>query len=219
MSFFDSITSSERELSIDMPVEDHSESTESSSSLLTPTISRSRTAQTTWEHTREPKGLEPKRGGKKRDLIYYCKYCTSTPYSAYVSTTFRNHLLKTHSIDVVTQSVHPVKKAYMSLLRDVFTKAGQSDITRLDGHEEQVLRNALNLKAVVEALVQLVTVQNLPYNYSQWPKLHALLMAVNYTAKGVISLSHGTLQKLVSNSYFIHKMWVYTCFIQVSHSG
>jgi hypothetical protein len=167
MSFFNSTTSSKRELSIDMPIEDHSESTESSGSLLTPTISRPRTAQTTWEHIREPKGLEPKCGGKKRDLIYYCKYCTSTPYSAYVSTTFRNHLLKTHSIDVVTQSVHPVKKVRTSLLRDIFAKAGQSGITRLDGHEEQVLRNALNPKAVVEALVQLVTIRNLPYNCSQ----------------------------------------------------
>ena len=30
-------------------------------------------------------------------------------------------------------------------------------------------------------------------------------MAVNYTAENVISLSHGEVQKLVSNSYFIHK--------------
>jgi hypothetical protein len=54
-------------------------------------------------------------------------------------------------------------------------------------------------------LVQLVTVRNLPYNCSQWPELHALLMAVNYTAENAISLSHGAVQKLVSNSYFIHK--------------
>jgi hypothetical protein len=192
MSSFDSTASSERELSIDIPIEDHSESTESSGSLRTPTISQPQTAQITWEHTREPQGLEPKCEGKKRDLIYYCKYCTSTPYSAYVSTTFRNHLLKTHSIDVVTQSIHPVKKACTSLLRDVFAKAGQSGITRVNGHEEQVLQNALNAKAVVEALVQLVIVRNLLYNCSQWPELHALLMAVNYTAEGVISLSHGT---------------------------
>jgi hypothetical protein len=158
MLVFNSIASSERELSIDTPIEDNSESTESSGSLCTPSISRPRTAQTTWEHTREPTGLEPKRGGKKRDLIYYCKYCTSTLYLAYVSTTFCNHLLKTHSINVATQSVHPVKKVRMSLLRDVFAKAGQSGIARLDEHEEKVLRNALNPKAVVEALVQLVTV-------------------------------------------------------------
>ena len=167
MSSFDSTTSSDCALSIDTPTDDASESLESSESLSTPKQRRFRSAQSTWEHTREPQDLEPKRGGKKRDLLYYCKYCTSIPYSTYVSTTFRNHLLKTHSIDVVTQSVHPVKKARISLLRDVFAKAGQSGITRGDGHEEQVLRNILNPKAIVEALVQLVTVQNLPYNCSQ----------------------------------------------------
>jgi hypothetical protein len=113
--------------------------------------------------------------------------------------------LKTHSIEVVTPIVHLVKKAHTLLLKDIFAKAGQSGITRLDRCEEQVLRNALNPKAIVEALVQLVTVRNLPYNCSQWPELHALIMAVNYTAEDAISLSHGTVQKLVSNSYFIHK--------------
>jgi hypothetical protein len=68
-----------------------------------------------------------------------------------------------------------------------------------------VLRDALNPKAAIEALVQLVTVRNLPYNCSQWPELHALLIAVNYTAEDLIKLSHGSLQKLVSNSFFIHK--------------
>jgi hypothetical protein len=203
MSVFDSTTSSEREMSIDTPIEDHSESTESSGSLRTPTISRLRRAKTTWDHTRNAIGLEPKRGGKKKDKIFYCNYCTT--YSSYVSTTFRNHLLKAHDVHVVTQIVHPVKKTRTSLLRDVFAKAGKSDISKLDGHEEQVLRNALNPNAVVEALVQLVTVRNLPYNCSQWPELHALLMAVNYTAEDVISLSHGAVQTLVSNSYSIHK--------------
>src|SRR5580692_12731474 len=136
--------------------------------------------------------------------MYYCKCCIDTPYSTYVSTTFRNHLSKAHQVEVVTQTVHPLKKARTSLLRDVFAKAG-SGIMKLDGHEEQVLRKALNPKAILEALVQLVTVRNLPYNCSQWPELHALLMAVNYTAENVISLSHGEVQKLVSNSYFIHK--------------
>ena len=204
MSSFDSTTSSDHELSTDILTDDHSESTESSGSLPAPKKARIRSAQATWEHTRKPKGDELERGGKRNDLVYYCKYCTSIQYSTYVSTTFRNHLSKTHSIEVVTQAVHPVKKARTSLLRDVFAKAG-SGIMKLDGREEQVLRNALNPKAVVEALVQLVTVRNLPYNCSQWPELHALLMAVNYTAEGVISLSHGTVQKLVSNPYFIHK--------------
>ena len=204
MSSFDSITTSDCEMSIDMLTEDHSESTECSEGLPSSTKTRSRSAHPTWQHSREPKDDEPKRGGRRNEQIYYCKYCTSTPYSTWVSTTFRNHLSKTHSIKVVIQT-HPVKKARTSLLRDVFAKAGQSGVTKLDRQEEQILRNALNPKAILEALVQLVTVRNLPYNCSQWPELHALLMAVNYTSENVISLSHGAVQKLVSNSYFIHK--------------
>jgi hypothetical protein len=204
MSFFDLATASDRELSIDTLTDDHSETTESSGSLPARKTTRIRSAQTTWEHSRDAIGDEPERGGKRNDKMYYCKRCIDTPYSTYVSTTFRNHLSKAHQVEVVTQTVHPLKKARTSLLRDVFAKAG-SGIMKLDGHEEQVLRKALNPKAILEALVQLVTVRNLPYNCSQWPELHALLMAVNYTAENVISLSHGEVQKLVSNSYFIHK--------------
>jgi hypothetical protein len=148
------------------------------------------------------KALEPARAGPRKERIYYCKYCV---YSTYVSTTFRLHLSNAHSIEVEKPKIHPVKKACASLLKDAFAKAGSMDTVQLELQEEQILRNALNPKAVIEAFVQLVTVRNLPYNCSQWPELHALLMAVNPTAEDVINLSHGSIQKLVSNSYFIHK--------------
>ncbi|KEY72650.1 hypothetical protein S7711_09763 [Stachybotrys chartarum IBT 7711] len=53
--------------------------------------------------------------------------------------------------------------------------------------------------------MQLVTVRHLSYNCSSWPELHALICAVNYTAEDLISLSHGSIQRLVSNSYCVHK--------------
>jgi hypothetical protein len=158
MSCFDSTTSSDCELSTDMLSKDHSESGESSGSFPTSTKIQSRSGQATWEHTQEPQDLEPKHGGKKKELIYYCKYCTSILYSIFVSITFQNHLLKNHLIEAVSQTVHLVKKARTSLLRDVFAKAGQSGVMKPNRREEQVLRSALNPKAIVEALVQLVTV-------------------------------------------------------------
>lgn len=54
-----------------------------------------------------------------------------------------------------------------------------------------MLRNALNPKAEIEALVQLVTIHNLPYNCNAWPELHAPLMAANYTAEELINTSYG----------------------------
>jgi hypothetical protein len=68
-----------------------------------------------------------------------------------------------------------------------------------------VLRNALNPEAAMEALVQLATVRNLPYNCNTWPELQALLMAANYAGQGLINTSHDHVQRLSSNSYVIHK--------------
>lgn len=71
--------------------------------------------------------------------------------------------------------------------------------------EQETLRAAINQKAALEALVQLVAVRNLPYNCSSWPELHAFISAINYTTEDLISLSHGSIQKLVSNSFCVHK--------------
>ncbi|KJZ68291.1 hypothetical protein HIM_12320 [Hirsutella minnesotensis 3608] len=163
------------------------------------------TADATWEHTRRPQESEPLRAGPKNNLVFYCKYCCNPPYSTYVSTTFRSHLLKIHSVEAASSEPNSTKKACTNLLRDAFNKAGEVELTRLQAREEQALRSALNSKAAMEALVQLVTVRNLPYNCNTWPELHALLMAANYTAEGLINTSHGHIQKLCTNSYAIHK--------------
>lgn len=207
MSSFISAASSNRELSVVASVESSSEPAETPKTLssISQKRKRVRTTDSSWKRTCNPQDSEPERAGQKKDLVYYCKYCVDPSYSTYVSTTFRNHLLKVHSIEAESLEAHPVKKARTSLLKDAFAKAGHINTVKLQLREEQVLRDALNLKAVIEALVQLVTVRNLPYSCSQWPELHALLMAVNYTAEDVVNLSHGSVQKLVSNSYFIHK--------------
>src|SRR6266480_3548699 len=196
-----STAASDCELSVVPSTENSSESIKTPISSTLPKQKRTRTADSTWKHTWEPQGSETERAGSRNNLVYYCKYCDEPSYSTYVSTTFRNHLLRVHSIDVESTRTHPVKEARMSLPKDAFAKAGHADTTTLKSDDEQVLRNTLNQKAVIETLVQLVTVRNLPYNCSQWPELHALLMAVNPTAENVINLSHGSIQKPVSNSY------------------
>lgn len=206
-------TSSDCESSIVATIESTSRVTEASKSLpsVEPSTStnskrkRTTTAEATWQHTRKPHGSEPERAGLKQDLVFYCKYCENPPYSTYVSNTFRNHLLKIHSIEAASSSPNTTKKARTNLLKEAFNKAGEIEVIKLQEREEQVLRNALNPKAAMEALVQLVTVRNLPYNYNTWPELHALLMAANYTAEDLINTSHGYIQSLSSNSYSIHK--------------
>ncbi|KAK2685302.1 hypothetical protein QWA68_015945 [Fusarium oxysporum] len=205
-------TPSDRESSIAATIETASEipdrqslpSVESSTST-TPKRKRITTADATWQHTQKPQGSEPERAGPKQDLVFYCKYCSNPPYSTYVSTTFRNHLLKIHSVEAAGSEPNSTKKVRTSLIKEAFNKAGEIEVAKLQEREEQVLRNVLNPKAAMEALVQLVTVRNLPYNCNTWPELHALLMAANYTAEDLINTSHGHVQKLCSNSYAIHK--------------
>lgn len=131
-------------------------------------------------------------------------HCIDPTYSTTVSTTFRHHLCKVHGIELDSHD-HPVKKQRDSLIQDAFAKAGEVSAAKQLMRQEDTLRAAVNRKAALEALVQLVTVRNLSYNCSSWPELHAIIGAVNYTAEGIISLSHGSIQKLVSNSYCVHK--------------
>jgi hypothetical protein len=77
------------------------------------------------------------------------------------------------------------------LLKDSFAKAGKINTIKLEMHEEEVLRNAVDRKVALEAFVKLVIVYNLPYNCSQWPELYAFIMAINYIVEDLINLSHG----------------------------
>jgi len=74
-----------------------------------------------------------------------------------------------------------------------------------EAQEERILRAAINHNTSNEALVQLITTQNLPYNAVTWPKLHALLMTVNYTAEEVVINAKLIVPKLIEQSYIVHR--------------
>ncbi|KAJ0124164.1 Uncharacterized protein HZ326_31420, partial [Fusarium oxysporum f. sp. albedinis] len=144
MDSFLSRTPSDRESSIAATIETASEipdrqslpSVESSTST-TPKRKRITTADATWQHTRKPQGSEPERAGPKQDLVFYCKYCSNPPYSTYVSTTFRNHLLKIHSVEAAGSEPNSTKKVRTSLIKEAFNKAGEIEVTKLQEREEQ----------------------------------------------------------------------------------
>ncbi|KAG8665116.1 uncharacterized protein FPOAC1_013094 [Fusarium poae] len=144
-----------------------------------------KTTANTWAHAREPLNSEPSRCGRKNEKIYYCMHCI-------------------HGIELEAHE-HPIKKRRDRLIQDAFAKAGDMHAAKQLAKREETLRHAINHKAALEALIQLVTVRNLSYNCSSWPELHALISAVNPAADDLISLSHGSIQKLVSNSFRVHK--------------
>jgi hypothetical protein len=65
------------------------------------------------------------------------------------------------------KQLHIVKTTRSSLLKDSFANAGKINTTKLEVRKEEVLKNVVNQKVALEAFVKLVTVCNLPYNYSQ----------------------------------------------------
>src|SRR5205809_628787 len=71
--------------------------------------------------------------------------------------------------------------------------------------EEKVLQAVLNKQALQEALVQLIVLQNLPYNAIEWPELQALLIIVNYAVKDLLKQSHDAIPRIIENSFVIHK--------------
>lgn len=137
-----------------------STSTLPNSSLSNQGSRKRKTTANTWTHARDAKASEPSRCARRNEKIYYCKYCISPAYSTTVSTTFRHHLLSTHGIELDTNE-HPIKKQRDSLIKDAFAKAGVANTVRQSVNEEVTLRAAVNRKAALEALVQLVTVRNL----------------------------------------------------------
>ncbi|KAK2685873.1 hypothetical protein QWA68_015074 [Fusarium oxysporum] len=115
-------TPSDRESSIAATIETASEipdrqslPSDESSTSTTPKRKRITTADAMWQHTRKPQGSESERAGPKQDLVFYCKYCSNPPYSTYVSTTFRNHLLKIHSVEAAGSEPNSTKTVRTSL--------------------------------------------------------------------------------------------------------
>lgn len=86
-----------------------------------------------------------------------------------------------------------IKKQRDSLIQDALAKAGEAHAVRQSIRQEETLTTAVNWKAALEALVQLVTVRNLSYNCSPWLELYALICVVNHIANNLISLSHGSI--------------------------
>jgi len=98
-----------------------------------------------------------------------------------------------------------------------FPLINSSQKNATDWHEHHVLRKVVSKPALYEALVQLITLQNLPYNCVEWPEFQALLLMCNYTVEDVLISSHGALPRLIESSFNTHKE-VLKCKLRTSLS-
>ena len=73
-----------------------------------------------------------------------------------------------------------------------------------EAQEKRTLRAAINRDAFNEALVQPITMRNLPHNAATWPELHALFITVNYTIEEVAINARATIPKLIKQSFTVY---------------
>lgn len=172
----------------------------SSSSTSTQVRKRKRTADTTWNHAREPRGGESLRDSN-RNPYWYCRYCSNRQAS---TTSARTHLKNVHSISIDVQPAK-VKKARQESLDAIFIKAKEKQFERLEREEEAILQKVVDKKAVEEAIVQLIVKHSLPLKAVEWPALQALLLAVNYTVESVLPASRARLPALIEQSFICTK--------------
>ena len=181
-----------------------SDSTASSLNPSTPSTppprkKRKLTATSTWALSREPLPHEAIRDGKNK--IWYCSMCEWDTPSL---TSARAHLGKKHGIEVKAGEVK-AKKLRQERLTNIMNKLVAPKQVEYEEQEEKILRGAINHEAFNEALIQLITLRNLPYNTATWPELHALLMTVNYTAEEVAIKAKASVPKLIEQSFVVHR--------------
>ena len=159
---------------------------------------RKRTATSTWSLSRDPLPHKPSRDGRNKIWYYLmCEWDFASLTSAHA------HLSKKYGIKVQAKEVK-AKKLQQERLTNIINKLGDSKQVEHKEYKEKILQEAINYKAFNKALVQLITIQNLPYNAVTWPELHALLMTVNYTAEEVTINAVKTIPKLIKQSFVVH---------------
>ena len=165
---------------------------------------RSIAAISTWDHARPPKTGEAERSSNGRDKLWWCSYCANPTYSCASTTTARNHLRKTHNI-VVQVEESKAKQLRSERFKNIFNKVELTQETKRQAEEKRILKKSLHSKAFHEALVQLITLRNLPHRMVEWPEFQALLMTVNYTVNEILVTAHSTVSRLIDRSFVVHK--------------
>ena len=146
------------------------------------------------EYCRQPSEGEPRRDQANRK-IYYCSLCPSWGGSS--TTGVRHHLLTQHEIDCSIRSSRTKETASLQLQR-LWKQASMDQAAVVNS---LVLKSVLHKEVLEQALVTLIVVRNLPFRIVEWPEFHTYCQALNPESKASIIASHGTVSKLIGNSF------------------
>ena len=161
-------------------------------------------AESTWDHFREPQGIEDCFDREKRRL-HYCTICTK--WSTGVSSNARYHLEKTHHV-FINEAPSGNDKKRQQAVNVLFTHLKEKDVRKIKEEEEATLRGVVNQEAFFEAQNLLITRRRLPYNFVTWPETYALLYSVNYLAPEFMITASSSASSHVKTSFTKHKATV-----------
>ena len=114
----------------------------------------------------------------------------------------RNHLLRKHKI-VVEKATSKIQATVVHQLEQLHLKA-KAD-SQVEGFDKQVLKSQLNIAVILEALITLIVVRNLPFCIVEWPEFHALCQALNSQCEGMITTAHSTIRNKITTAWTSHK--------------
>src|SRR2546423_5903582 len=158
-------------------------------------------AENTWSEFRSPEGDEPVFDERKRRL-HYCKRCLK--WATSVSSNGRYHLESQHQL-VVVEGPTPHYRETQRAIDLSFKDQEKKEKQKTEEKQQNVLRNAINRKAFLEAQCLLITRRRVPRNFVNWPEFHALLYAVNPLSPEVTISASRTASAHIERSYQRHR--------------
>ena len=149
-----------------------------------------------YEYCRKPTNEEPVRDNLNRKIYYYSY--SECSYSASITTNFRKHLFNKHNIQV-EKSISRTKAAAAEQLQELWRQASTEN--QLVEFNAQILKSVLNKEVLIQALINLIIVRNLPFRAVEWPEFHAFCQALNPESTSYITTTHSEVSKAISESF------------------
>jgi len=175
---------------------------EISYSIEPPPASGSRTKTSkVYNHVFYPSPESIQQGLVPPDTMF-CKYCTDQPrYSARNTSNMNRHLRDKHNINA--SSAPRAKTASIEQLKELYEELYKEDNSALDEFEQQVMQRYVERTrtSVMQILVRLIVVRNLPFQAIEWPEIHSLCNLFNPFANTILPACAATITARIREMY------------------
>jgi hypothetical protein len=132
----------------------------------------------------------------------FCKHCTNQPpYQAKDLSNMNRHLKEKHKIH--SSSTPRVKATSVEQLKELSEELYEEESPALDEFEQQVMQRYAerNRMAIIQILVRLIVVRNLPFQAIEWPEFHSLCNLFNPFAKDILPACASTITARIREMY------------------